>query len=104
MELRKVPYDSSNLRPEEVDLAIIIDTYHHIENRSNYFSEVREGLKQGGQLVVIDFKKEDAPVGPPVAMKMTADTIISELRQAGFNYFDIDRETLPYQYIIQATE
>ena len=103
MEIRKVPYDSSSLKTAEVDMAIIVDTYHHIQNRTEYFAEVRRGLKPGGRLVVVDFLKIEVPVGPPVEMKLNADTIVDELRSAGFQDFEIDQELLPYQYIIFAS-
>ena len=84
-------------------MVLIVDTYHHIENRADYFSEVRRGLRPGGQLVVVDFIKEDLPMGPPVAMKMDADTIIEELKAAGYTNFEVNRDLLPYQYIIFAS-
>lgn len=103
MELRRVPYDSSLLQPAEADVVLIVDTYHHIENRRAYFAEVLAGLKPGGRLVVIDFFKRDLPVGPPVRMKLSSDTVIEELRLAGFEQFEVDNELLPYQYIITAS-
>ncbi len=100
METRKVPFDSPALKAKEVDLVLIVDTYHHIENRIDYFKAVKKGLKPNGRLVVIDFFKEEAPVGPPVKMKMSEEQVASELHKAGFQSIDIDVETLPYQYII----
>ncbi len=102
METRLVPYDSSTLRPGEADLVLIVDTYHHIENRIAYFAEVRAGLKPGGKLVVVDFFKRDDPVGPGVAMKMSEDVVMAELREAGYTEFRLDVERLPYQYLIEA--
>ncbi len=100
IETRKVPFDSPALAAHEVDIVLIVDTYHHIEDRISYFKSVRQGLKPGGKLVVIDFFKEEAPVGPPVKMKMSEEQVASELHKAGFQSIDIDVETLPYQYII----
>ncbi len=97
-----MPYDSSTLEPREVDIALIVDTYHHIENRVEYFAEVRAGLKPGGKLVVVDFFKRDDPVGPPVAMKMAAETVVAELTRAGYSNVTVNRELLPYQYIVEA--
>ncbi len=102
METRQVPYDSSLLKPAEADIVLIVDTYHHIENRVAYFAEVRAGLKPGGKLVVVDFFKRDDPVGPGVAMKMSEEVVMAELREAGFTAFNLDVERLPYQYLIEA--
>ena len=99
--LRKLPYDSPALTEKEVDKVLIVNTYHHIEDRINYFNQVLKGLTTGGELIVIDFKKQDGP-GPPVKMKMFADFITKELKQAGFTAFEINDELLEHQYIIRA--
>jgi len=52
--LRKLPYDSPALAEKEVDKVLIVNTYHHIEDRIAYFGKVLEGLKDGGELLVID--------------------------------------------------
>lgn len=102
MELRRVPPDSPALAPGEADLVLMVDTYHHIEDRVAYFEEVRAGLAPGGRLVVVDFFKRDTPVGPPVSMKLAPETVVDELRAAGFRNVDVDRRSLPYQYIVTA--
>lgn len=99
---KKVPYDSPDLKNGEVDMAIIVNTYHHIENRTAYFSKVKMGLKPGGELVVIDFFKKETPFGPPVNMKLSEEQVIAELKTAGFKEFDTNQKLLPYQYIIKA--
>jgi 2-polyprenyl-3-methyl-5-hydroxy-6-metoxy-1,4-benzoquinol methylase len=103
MELRHVPYDSANLAAGEADIVLIVDTYHHIENRQDYFRDVLRGTSPDGKLVIVDFLKQDLPVGPPVGMKLDAETIVEELRAAGYTDFEINTELLPYQYIIFAS-
>mgnify|MGYP006266490569 CR=1 FL=1 len=99
---RKVPYDSPGLSPQEVDAAIIINTYHHINERIAYFAQVKQGLKPGGQLLVVDYKKEDTPHGPPMNHRMSAETVERELKEAGFQQIRIDPTTLTYQYMVLA--
>lgn len=102
IELRKIPFDSPSIENEEVDMVLIVNTYHHIENRSNYFEKVKAGTKQTGELVLIDFFKSEAPVGPPVDHKISIDKVLAELKKAGYSNFDINVNLLPYQYIIRA--
>ncbi|MCX7743573.1 MAG: class I SAM-dependent methyltransferase [Flavobacteriales bacterium] len=99
---RKLKYDNPVLQKEEVDRVIIVNTYHHIENRPRYFSKVFQGLTPDGKLIVIDFKKRELPEGPPVKMKLTEKEVENELKKAGFNTFQTDTTTLPYQYLIIA--
>ena len=102
IELRKVPYDSPGLKKNEVDLFLIVNTYHHIENRSEYFKQVKSGLKEGGRVVVIDFVKDEIPVGPPLEMKLAPSEVQNELKVSGFTDFSVDSTLLPYQYLVFA--
>lgn len=102
IELRRLPYDSPALGDEEVDMVFMVNTYHHIENRPDYFAEVKRGLKKGGELVIIDFFKADLPVGPPADHKVSMDEVIVELKKAGYTTFEVDVSLLPYQFIVKA--
>ena len=98
---RKIPYDSPGLKDGEVDMVLIVNTYHHIEDRPEYFARVKTGIKENGKLVVIDFFDADIPVGPK-HHKISIDTVISELKKAGYTQFEVNVSLLPYQYIITA--
>lgn len=100
--LRKIPYDSPALRDGEVDMVLIVNTYHHIGQRADYFAKVKKGIKTGGELVVVDFFKSDVPVGPPTDHKVSIDEVIAELKQAGFTQFEVEVNLLPYQFIVKA--
>lgn len=100
--LRKIPYDSPALDSSEVDMVIIVNTYHHIEDRVAYFEQVKRGLKPNGSLVVIDFFKRDLPVGPPIGMKIAATKVSEELKEAGFTSFAMNDSLLEYQFILTA--
>lgn len=101
IELRKVPYDSPALKDGEVDMVLIVNTYHHIVNRSEYFAKVKKGTKSKGELVIIDFFKADVPVGPR-DHKVSIDEVIAELKKAGYTSFEVNVNLLPYQYLIRA--
>jgi ubiquinone/menaquinone biosynthesis C-methylase UbiE len=70
--------------PESVDLALLVNTYHHIPNRVEYFTKLRGMLKPGGRVAIIDFRK-DSPSGPPVEFRLTSDEIRNELEAANFS-------------------
>jgi ubiquinone/menaquinone biosynthesis C-methylase UbiE len=74
--------DRTNL-PEKVDVALLVDTFHHIPNRVAYFTALKAHLRPGGRLAIIDFRK-DSPEGPPVEFRFVPDQISAELAQAGF--------------------
>lgn len=101
LSTRKIPYDAPGLADAEADVVLIVNTYHHIEHRPHYFAKVRTGTKENGELVIIDFFDADIPVGPK-HHKVSIDTVINELKQAGYAQFEVNVSLLPYQYIIRA--
>jgi len=102
VELRKVPYDSPDLKPGEVDKFLIVNTYHHVDNRVDYFKKVKAGLKPNGEAIIIDFFKKKQEVGPPKRYCVSTDKVVGELKEAGFNKFDVERDLLKFQYIVKA--
>jgi len=102
IETRKIPFDSPGLSAQEVDKALIVNTYHHIDNRPEYFKKVRRGTKSDGELVIIDFFKVETPVGPTVNHKISMDKVVNELKMAGYQSFKVNVDLLPYQYVIIA--
>ena len=74
---------SPNL-PKPVDLILVVDTYHHIGNRSEYFRALRSQLIAGGRIAIIDFRK-DAPDGPPAHFRFTPEQIQKEMGDAGYS-------------------
>ncbi|MGE3163881.1 MAG: class I SAM-dependent methyltransferase [Planctomycetota bacterium] len=87
--------------PEPVDCVLVVNTYHHIDSRVEYFRRVHESLRPGGRLVIVDFKEGSLPVGPSADHKIAAKQVISELQAAGYR---LDRrDELPYQYVLVFT-
>ena len=69
--------------PASVDVVLIVDTYHHIPNRVEYFRKLAASLKRGGRVVVIDFKPE-AEMGPPKEFRFAGEKIRAEMAEAGY--------------------
>ena len=103
IETRLASPDSPRLKPGEADVVLIVDTFHHIENRIDYLRNLKKDLRKGGVLVIIDFNKEaPPPPGPPVELRLAQEQVESELRSAGFAVVSMNRDMLPYQYVIKA--
>jgi len=102
IDYRKVPYDSPNLKPNEVDKFLTVNTYHHIEDRVAYFKKVKQGIKPNGEVIIIDFFKKKLKFGPPKRHKVSAEEVVEELKKAGFTKFEKELDLLEYQYIIKA--
>ncbi len=98
---RKAEYEKPPVTEQEADIVFMVDVYHHIENRKDYFSMVKKGLKPNGEMVIVDFKKGDFEHGPPNDMKIEPQIVINEMKLAGFNLATQDTTTLKYQYMLK---
>ncbi len=87
------------LPPWRADCVLIVDTYHHIDDRVRYFHRMKEALTPGGRIVVIDFHKRPLPVGPPPQHKLPREFVVDEMKQAGFRLAD-EKTFLPYHYFL----
>ncbi|MBN8692360.1 MAG: methyltransferase domain-containing protein [Bacteroidetes bacterium] len=101
LSTRKAEYENPPVETSEADIVFMVDVYHHIENRVDYFKKVKSGLKPKGHLVIVDFKKGDFEVGPPDEMKLSASQIINEMKESGLKLSEIDSTSLKFQYLLK---
>jgi predicted methyltransferase len=84
--------------PEKADLILMVDVFHHIEHRKQYFHKLRASLKPGGRIAIIDFRL-DSPEGPPKAARIPPERVVAELKSAGYG-LAIEHRFLPNQYFL----
>jgi len=89
--------DSPRL-PAKVDLALVVDVYHHIEARERYFRGLRKSLRPGGGVAIIDFRR-DSPEGPPVSARIAPERVKVEMAKAGY-VLVAEHGFLPRQYFL----
>jgi arsenite methyltransferase len=91
--------DDPLLMDASIDRFFICNTWHHVENRIQYLALMKKMLKPGGQIIVLDYKKEKLPVGPPPEMKLAREDVLREMESAGFKLAK-EHTFLPYQYFL----
>ena len=84
--------------PEKVDLVILVDVFHHVEDRDRYFRRLRDSLKPGGRIAIIDFRM-DSPNGPPKSARIAPDRVKTEMKGAGYALVQ-EHAFLPNQYFL----
>lgn len=84
--------------PAQVDLVLLVDTYHHIAQREAYFRRLLSALKPGGAVAIVDFTRA-SPVGPPASGRVDPADVASEMRRAGYT-LAAEHAFLPYQYFL----
>ena len=82
-----------------IDLILLVDVYHEFSHPQEMLRGMREALKPGGELVLLEYRAEDPGVPIRELHKMTVSTARKEIEPEGFA-FDKSIEVLPWQHII----
>src|SRR5262245_18931142 len=91
--------DDPLLLDGSIDRFFICDTWHHVENQAKYLGLMKNMLKPGGQVIMIDFHKKELPVGPPLEMKIAREDLVRQMEAHGFRLIK-EHTFLPYQYFL----
>ena len=59
---RRARVDDPKLPPASVDLALMVDVYHELSQPQAMLRTLREALKPGGRLVLLEYRKEDPAI------------------------------------------
>ncbi|TCS73805.1 methyltransferase family protein [Sulfuritortus calidifontis] len=96
------PADSTSLPTRSIDLAFVCDTYHHFEYPQTMLASIRQALRPGGQLVIIDYQKVPGLSSDWVMSHVRAgkQTVIQEIEMAGFRLVE-DLPLLTENYFLR---
>lgn len=100
VEARQIPFDDPGLGDDLVDRILIVDTWHHIEDREDYAAKLRTSLRDEGRIYIVDFTPE-SPLGPPAEHRVGKEQVKTELEAGGLEVKVLD-EDLPYQFVLEA--
>lgn len=104
IETRLTDPDDPGLRESEADAVLIVNTYAYLERRLDYLTRLLAGMKPGGKLLIIDFKRNSAPYISQDTPTAPLRQVVGELEQTGFVVEKVDNQTLDYQYIVTAVK
>ena len=91
----------SGLKPESVDLAIMVDVYHEFEYPWEMLKDISSALKPGGRLVFVEYRKEDPAVPIKEVHKMSRAQVRKEAEQPEFGLTWAETiHILPRQHVI----
>lgn len=106
LDIRLAESNDPNISDKEIDIALIVNTISYINERIKYFEELKSNLKEGGELIIVDFKTKRIPEfveAPSYSERVYVDIVEEELYAAGFKNVVVDDTNLKYQYCLKAT-
>lgn len=93
---------TSNLPADSVNLAMILDAYHHFDYPAEMLASIAKGLKKGGRLAIVDFYKRPNAMPGSNAMehiRIDFDAVVKEVESNGFQFVEKKEQIPDSQYI-----
>ncbi len=90
---------SPNLPDNSIDMVVMVDVYHELENPSEMLQAIKKSLKKDGKILLIEYKGED----PSVRIKPLHKTTVAQLnKELGSNGFKLAYrgDFLPIQHFL----
>jgi ubiquinone/menaquinone biosynthesis C-methylase UbiE len=91
--------DDPKLPAGAIDLILMVDVYHELQQPQAMLRHMREALKPGGRLVLLEYRKEDPSIPIIYEHKMSVAEAKLELEAEGFKLATVN-EVLPRQHIL----
>jgi ubiquinone/menaquinone biosynthesis C-methylase UbiE len=82
-----------------LDVALMVDAYHEIDDRVPLLRNLALALRPGGRIGVVDFKLEGSGPGPAMEERISPETVVNDAKSAGLRLLS-QQTFLPYQYFL----
>jgi predicted methyltransferase len=91
--------DDARLPERAIDLALLVDVYHEFSHPQKMLQSLRRSLKPGGELVLVEYRKEDPSIPIADEHRLSVADARTEVQAEGFT-FDRVVSGLPRQHIV----
>ena len=91
--------DRTGLPKNSLDLVILVDVYHELENPLEIMNDIKSSLNQTGKVALIEYRKEDHTVPIKPLHKMSVEQVVKEMRQVNLKLHSNIQE-LPRQHML----
>ena len=99
VEIAQGSQDDVHLPEHVIDLALLVDVYHEFSRPQAMLRSIRRSLKPNGQLILVEYRKEDPSIPIADTHRMSVAEVRTEVEAEGFT-FDRLISGLPRQHIV----
>lgn len=87
------------LSDKSINILLMANVFHELEDRSSLLKEAKRILGLGGRLAIIDWKKIEMDFGPPLQDRLDETEVIGILNENGFT--GLEKSNIgPYNYLL----
>jgi ubiquinone/menaquinone biosynthesis C-methylase UbiE len=87
------------LPPNKLDVVLLVDVYHEFSRPQRMLDSIRDSLKADGELVLLEFRKEDPSVPIRPEHKMSVEEVKAEVSPEHYHFEEVI-DTMPWQHIL----
>jgi SAM-dependent methyltransferase len=91
--------DDPKLPADAIDLVLMVDVYHELSQPQAFLRRLRDSIKTGGRLVLVEYRKEDPDIPIRPEHKMSIAEAKTEVEAEGFRFVR-NFSDLPRQHVI----
>ena len=99
MTLVEATISDPKLPATSCDLVLMVDVYHELSHPVTVMRRVRESLRPGGRVVLVEFRAEDRKIPIKPLHKMTKAQVVREMASHGF-VLESETDDLPWQHVM----
>jgi len=91
--------NQTGLPKNTLDLVLLVDVYHELENPYEIMNDIKLALNDSGKVVLLEYRKEDPSVPIKPLHKMSIDQMIKEMNFIGLK-LHMNIQKLPIQHML----
>lgn len=71
------------------DVVLMVNVFHELDEPNSLLTEIKRVLINNGKLLIVEWKKEEMEMGPPLSHRKSVDEINNTIIGNGFNYLEV---------------
>lgn len=90
-------FGATKIEPASLDISLLINTLYQSHKRAEIIREAIRLIKQGGRLVIVEWKNVAVPFGPSVEERVSKELMVATANRLGMQLED-EFDAGPYHY------